>query len=79
VPPRPDLVALANTRLEVDIFGAPYVAYNLDATTQRGVFSIHQAITRNVGVSFRYELQSTTRSQIDYTSHVFLAAIQISL
>jgi len=79
VPPRPDLIALANTRLEVDIFGTPYVAYNLNATTQRGAFGIHQAITRNVGVSFRYELQSTTRSQIDYTSHVFLAAIQISL
>jgi hypothetical protein len=79
VPPRPDLIALANTRLEVDNFGTPYVAYNLDATTQRGAFGIHQAITRNVGVSFRYELQSTTRDQIDYTSHVFLLAVQISL
>ena len=79
MPPRPDLVALANTRLDVNNFGTPYVAYNLDATTQRGGFGIHQAITRNVGVSFRYELQSTTRDQIDYTSHVFLAAVQISL
>ena len=79
VPPRPDLVALANTRLDVNNFGTPYVAYNLDATTQRGAFGIHQAITRNVGVSVRYELQSTTRDQIDYTSHVFLAAVQISL
>ena len=79
VPPRPDLIALANTRLDVNIFGTPYVAYNLDATTQRGAFGIHQAITRNVGVSLRYELQSTTRDQIDYTSHVFLAAIHISL
>jgi hypothetical protein len=79
VPPRPDLIALANTRLEVNNFGTLYVAYNLDATTHRAVFGIHQAITRNVGVSFRYELQNTDRSQIDYLSHVFLAAIQISL
>lgn len=78
VPPRPDLVALANTRLEVQTFGEPYMAYNLDAITHRLSFGIGQAITRDLGVSLRYEWQVTSRSQIEYTNHVILAAFQLS-
>ena len=33
VPPRPDIVALANDRRAVGTFGEPYVAYNFDAIT----------------------------------------------
>lgn len=78
VPPRPDIVAIANDRQEVDYFGTPYVAYNIDATTQRAAFSIRQALTRNLGVSLRYEWQETSRSDLQYINHVVLFAVQYS-
>jgi len=78
VPPRPDLVALANERLEVDTFGTPYVAYNLDATTHRAAFSIRQALTQTLGLSLHYEWQQTSDSHVRYINHVVLAAVQFS-
>jgi hypothetical protein len=78
VPPRPDLVALAHKRIEVDTFGEPYVAYNLDATTHRLGLGLGQALTKKLGVSLRYEWQVTSRAQIEYTNHVVLAAFQVS-
>lgn len=78
VPPRPDLPALANVGLEVNTFGTPYVAYNLDATTQRAAFSIRHALTQTLGLSLSYEWQQTSRSHVQYLNHVVLAAVQFS-
>lgn len=75
VPPRPDIVALANDRREVDTFGRPYVAYNLDATTHTLAFGVSQALTESVSVSARYEWQATNRSQISYFGNVVRVSI----
>lgn len=78
VPPRPELAALANDRAGVTTFGTPYVAYNIDATTNSFAVGINQALTRTLGFSLRYEFSETSRSTIHYTNNVFTAAWQLS-
>ncbi len=78
VPPRPDLAALANQRIEVDTFGEPYIAYNIDATTHRLGVGVGQALASQLGVNLRYEWQVTSRAEIEYTNHVVIAAFQFS-
>ncbi len=70
VPPRPDIVAIANDRRTVDSFGTPYVAYNLDATSHALSFGVNQALTDVISLSLRYEWQHTGRSQISYVNNV---------
>ena len=79
VPPRPDIVALANNRIAVNTFGQPYVAYNLDATTQGFAVGLNQALTENLGCSCRYERWETSRSFLQYTNNVFILSFRLSL
>ena len=79
VPPRPDIVALANDRVALNTFGQPYVAYNLDATTQGFAVGLNQALTGNLGCSCRYERWETSRSFLQYTNNVFILSFRLSL
>ncbi len=67
VPPRPDIVALANAQRTVATFGRPYVAYNLDAMTHTLGIGISQALTNSVALNFRYEWHYTSRADFIYT------------
>ena len=78
VPPRPDIVALANDRVAVGIFGRPYVAYNIDATTQGFALGLNQALTGTLGCSLRYERWETSRSFLQYTNNVFIVSFRLS-
>jgi len=75
VPPRPDIVALANDRRMVGTFGEPYVSYNFDAITNTLSFGVSQALTQWVSVNARYEWHYTTRSNISYTNNILRLSI----
>ncbi len=75
VPPRPDIVALANDRRTVDTFGPPYVAYNLDALTNSLSLGVSQALTQFLSINARYDWQYTTRSHLSYTNNVLRLSI----
>lgn len=75
MPPRPDIVALANDRRMVDTFGTPYVAYNLDAVTHTLSLGVSQALAHSLSVNVRYEWQYTTRSHLSYTNNVLHLSI----
>ena len=75
VPPRPDLVALANDRVTVNSFGPPYVAYNLDAITNSLSLGVSQAVTQSLALNASYEWHYTTRSHLSYTNNVLQLSI----
>ena len=75
VPPRPDIVALANDQRLVGTFGGPYVAYNFDAITNTLSFGVSQALTQWVSVNARYEWHYTTRSNISYMNNILRLSI----
>jgi hypothetical protein len=78
VPPRPDMVALANALRHVDTFGSDYVAYNLDATTHAFSVGVSQAITRFLALNLRYERQETSRAHLYYINNIFTASLHAS-
>lgn len=78
VKPRPDLVALANAEIEVDTFGFPFMAYNLDATSHTFSVGATQAFTSMLGGRLRYEHQITSRDHITYKNNVVIAGLAIS-
>lgn len=75
VPPRPDIVALANARRTVATFGPPYVAYNLDAVTHSLQIGVSQALTPSISISARYEWQQTSRAQLDYQNNLLRLSV----
>jgi len=75
VPPRPDIVALANDRRIVGTFGEPYVAYNFDAITNSLSFGVSQGLTQWVSINARYEWHYTTRSNISYMNNILRLSI----
>ena len=78
VPPRPDIVALANALRPVDTFGGNYVAYNLDATTHAFSVGVSQAFTRFLALNLRYERQETSRAHLYYINNIFNASLHAS-
>jgi hypothetical protein len=78
VPPRPDMVALANALRHVDTFGSDYVAYNLDATTHAFSVGVSQAFTRFLALNLRYERQETSRAHLYYINNIFTASLHAS-
>lgn len=75
VPPRPDIVALANARRTVNTFGQPYVAYNLDASTHALGIGISQALTPSFSLNVRYQWQQTSRAQLSYSNNILRVSI----
>jgi hypothetical protein len=78
VPPRPDMVALANALRPVDTFGGNYVAYNLDATTHAFSVGVSQAFTRFLALNLRYERLETSRAHLYYINNIFNASLHAS-
>ena len=78
VPPRPDIVALANALRQVDTFGGDYIAYNLDATTHTFSVGVSQALTRFLALNLRYERQETSRAHLYYINNIFNASVHAS-
>jgi len=78
VPPRPDIVALANAQTTVTTFGRPYVAYNLDAMTHTLGIGLSQALTKSLALNFRYEWQYTSRADFIYTGNVLTLSARTS-
>ena len=75
IPPRPDIVALANARRTVDTFGQPYVAYNLDAATHSFGIGVSQVLTQSVSLNVRYQWQQTSRAQLSYSNNILRVSI----
>ncbi|MDQ3545773.1 MAG: transporter [Verrucomicrobiota bacterium] len=75
VPPRPDIVALANDRREVNTFGETYVAYNLDAITHSLSIGVSQALTESISANLRYEWQQTSRAHLSYVNNLLHLSI----
>ena len=75
MPPRPDIVALANDRRTVDTFGPPYVAYNFDALTNSLSLGVSHALAQSLSLNARYEWQYTSRAHLSYTNNVLHLSI----
>lgn len=69
-PPRPDLVALAPNRLEVDTFGRPMVAYSVDARTVSAKAAVIRALDENSALILGYQYRETERSPLKYVNHL---------
>ena len=69
-PPRPDLVALAPNRANVETFGRPMVAYSIDARTVGARASFVSALTEQSAVILAYEWRETERSPFHYVNHL---------
>lgn len=74
-PPRPDLVAVASTRTTVDTFGAPRVAYSVDARTVGGKASLVRALDPDSALVASYEYRETERRPLRYVNHLVSLAL----
>ena len=74
-PPRPDLVALAPNRADVETFGRPMVAYSIDARSVGARAAYVRALNEQSTVILAYEWRETERSSLQYTNHLVTVAL----
>lgn len=74
-PPRPDLVALARHRTDVDTFGRPMVAYSIDARTIGGKLAVIRAVNEASALIAGYEYRETERAPLRYVNHLVSLAL----
>ena len=74
-PPRPDLVALASSRVEVDTFDRPMVAYSIDARTWRARVAFARALDEHSAIVGAYEWRNTERKPLRYVNHLVSIAL----
>ena len=74
-PPRPDLVALAHTRVPNNTFDRPFVVYSVDARTLTGALALTRTIDSATALTFAYEWRDTTRGPLHYTNHLVSATL----
>jgi hypothetical protein len=74
-PPRPDLVAIASDRIEVDTFNRPMVAYSIDARSYSARASYARAMDETSAVVATYEWRYTERRPLEYTNHLVSIAL----
>lgn len=74
-PPRPDLVALAPNRADVETFGRPMVAYSIGARTVGARASYISALNEQSAVILAYEWRDTERSPFHYVNHLVSLAL----
>jgi hypothetical protein len=74
-PPRPDLVAVAHTRVPNTTFDRALVAYSLDARSLTGGLSATRALDESTALTFRYEWRETERGPLRYVNHLVSAAL----
>ncbi len=78
IPPRPDIVAIADVRERTETFDKPYVAYRFPASTQIGAIAVSQALSSFAAIQASYEFQYTTHHPLHYINHVAELALAIS-
>jgi hypothetical protein len=74
-PPRPDLVALAHTRVPNTTFDRAFVAYSLEARSLAGDLALARTLSKSTSLTFRYEWRETERSPLRYVNHLVSVAL----
>jgi hypothetical protein len=70
IPPRPDLVAMAEVRQTTDVFGGERIAYRLVADTCSIEIALDQTIAEWLGLRAAYRWEITQRDAVDYGNHI---------
>ncbi|MGZ5003318.1 MAG: hypothetical protein ACXWBM_09005 [Chthoniobacterales bacterium] len=78
IPPRPDIVRIAEAREFIDTFDELYVAYRFPASTHIASVGISQTLTNSVALQASYEFQYTTHDPLHYTNHVAELSLALS-
>lgn len=78
IPPRPDLVRVAEVQEPINTFDEEYMAYRFEASTHIASIAISQALTNFAAVRASYEWQYTTHGALCYTNHISEVAIAFS-
>lgn len=78
VPPRPDIVAIADVSELIDTFDEPYMAYRFPASTHIGSIAVSQALSSFAAIQASYDFQYTTHDPLHYINHVAELALAIS-
>ncbi len=78
IPPRPDIVKIADVREPIDTFDETYIAYRFEASTHAGTIAINQALTHSIALQASYEYRYTTHDPLHYINHVAELAVAIS-
>jgi hypothetical protein len=72
---RPDLVALAPHRLDVDTFGRPMTAYRVDARTWGAKVAFARALDPDTALIVAYEWRDTKRQTLSFTNNLLSIAL----
>lgn len=78
IPPRPDIVRIAEVLGPISTFDTPRVAYRFPASTHSGSVAISQSLSRFVALQASYEWQYTSHKFLHYTNHVAGLAVALS-
>ena len=78
VPPRPEIVAIADALIPVNTFDELRTAYRFEASTHSGSVALSQALGSFAAVQARYVFEYTTHDPVQYTNHVAELAIAFS-
>jgi opacity protein-like surface antigen len=78
VPPRPDIVAIADVRELIDTFDEPYMAYRFPASTHAASIGLSQALSDFAALQATYQFQHTSHESLTYTNHIAEVALAFS-
>ena len=78
VPPRPDIVRIADAFGPINTFDTPYVAYRFSASTHSSSVAISQSLGSVAALQASYQWQHTSHNSLRYTNHVAELAIALS-
>jgi len=78
VPPRPDIVAIADVRIPIDTFDEPLMAYRFAASSHVASVGINQAISTSAAIQATYEFQHTSHESLTYTNHIAEVSLAFS-
>lgn len=70
IPPRPDLVALADVKQPTDVFGGERIAYRFVADTYSLEIAIDQTLTERLSLRAAYRWEITQKDAVDYGNHI---------
>jgi hypothetical protein len=78
VPPRPDLIAIADAFTSIDTFDQRRTAYRFEASTHSGSIGISQALGSFAAVQASYIFESTTHDPVRYKNRIAEFALAFS-
>jgi hypothetical protein len=70
IPPRPDIIRIADVREFIDTFDEIYTAYRFPASTHTGSIAISQALGHSIALQLSYQYQHTAHDSLRYINHV---------